>query len=188
MSAKSHNRVVPMVTRNLRAIATAGLLALGASVNAQTPAELGDLEIAHVAYTAGEIDIRYAHLALALSENPQVRNFAATMIRDHGAVNRRALALVQKLHITPQDNPVSRQLSEQAAGIRAELVALEGAGFDRRYAANELAYHRFVNGAVEGTFIPNAQNPELKALLGSALATFKAHEAHAKVMSTALGN
>ncbi|WP_084766202.1 DUF4142 domain-containing protein [Nitrococcus mobilis] len=56
--------------------------------------------------------VRYAHLALALSENPQVRNFAATMIRDHSAVNRHALALVQKLHITPQDNPVSRQLSE----------------------------------------------------------------------------
>ena len=30
-----------------------------------------DLEIAHIAYTAGNIDIRYAHLALAISENPR---------------------------------------------------------------------------------------------------------------------
>ncbi len=30
--------------------------------------ELNDLQIAHIAYTAGNIDIRYAHLALALSE------------------------------------------------------------------------------------------------------------------------
>lgn len=169
------------------ALATAGLLALSPTAPAQTADQLNDLEIAHVAYTAGDIDIRYAHLALALSESPAVRDFAETMIRDHGAVNRRALALVEKLDITPQDNPVSRQLSEQAAGIRAELMALDGDAFDRRYAANELAYHQFVNGAVEGVFIPNAQNAELKALLGAALETFKAHEAHAEAIDATLG-
>ena len=82
----------------------------------QEPAapKLNDLEIAHIAYTAGAIDIRYAHLALALSENPEVRNFAELMIRDHTAVNNKALALVQKLQITPQDNPMSQQLNQQA--------------------------------------------------------------------------
>lgn len=42
---------------------------------AQSPADLNDLEIAHVAYTADSIDIRYAHLALAISKNPEVRAF-----------------------------------------------------------------------------------------------------------------
>ena len=41
-----------------------------------SPAELNDLEIAHTAYTADNIDIRYAHLALAISTNPAVREFA----------------------------------------------------------------------------------------------------------------
>ena len=39
---------------------------------APSPADLNDLEIAHVAYTADLIDIRYAHLALAKSKNAKV--------------------------------------------------------------------------------------------------------------------
>ena len=73
------------------------------SAYAATPADLNDLEIAHVAYTADSIDIRYAHLALAISKNPAVREFAETMIRDHSAVNEQALALVAKLKVSPQD-------------------------------------------------------------------------------------
>ena len=145
--------------------------------------ELNDLQIAHIAYTAGNIDIRYAHLALALSDNPEVRKFAELMIRDHTAVNNKALALVKKLQITPQDNPTSQQLSEQAKQIRTELSQLRGDAFAKRYAANELGYHQTVNNVVENTFIPNAKNPELKALLTAALQTFKVHEGHAATMN-----
>lgn len=188
MHVTQHSGAYATARSGLLALAAVGLLALGTPVTASTPAErLDDTEIAHVAYTAGAIDIRYAHLALALSENPEVRGFAETMIRDHGAVNEQALALVAKLDVTPQDNPVSRQLNAQAAAIRGELAGLEGAEFDRRYAANELDYHRFVNATVEGTFIPGAEHPELKALLGSALEIFKVHEAHAEAMNAAFG-
>ena len=145
--------------------------------------ELNDLQIAHIAYTAGAIDIRYAHLALALSDNPEVRKFAELMIRDHTAVNNKALALVKKLQITPQDNPTSQQLSEQAKKIRTELSQLRGDAFAKRYAANELGYHQTVNNVVENTFIPNAKNAELKALLTAALQTFKVHEGHAETMN-----
>src|SRR5262245_12025159 len=80
---------------------------------AESPAALNDLEIAHVAYTADLIDIRYAHLALGISKNPTVRAFAETMIRDHTAVNDRALALLKKLKVQPQGNAFSRQLLDQ---------------------------------------------------------------------------
>ena len=49
--------------------------------------KMNDLEIAYSAYTAGNLDIRYVHMALALSETECVRRFAETMIRDHSAVN-----------------------------------------------------------------------------------------------------
>lgn len=145
--------------------------------------KLNDMEIAHIAYTASEIDIRYAHLALAISENPEIRRFAELMIRDHSAVNKKALALVRKLKGTPQDNAMSRQLNEQAGKIRNELSQLRGEAFDQRYAANELAYHQTVNNVVEIQFIPNVQNAEFKALLVAALQTFKAHEHHAAMMN-----
>ena len=153
---------------------------------AQDPADLNDLEIAHVAYNAGLIDIRYAHLALGISDNPAIRDFAALMIRDHSAVNDQALALVAELGIRPQDNAVSQSLLDQSEALVDDMRMLNGAAFDRRYAENELAYHQFVNGAVRDVFIPNAQTPELVALLEAALAVFEVHEGHAQAMVAAV--
>ena len=168
-------------------IAAVAALAVTHTVSwAETPADLNDLEIAHVAYTADNVDIRYAHLALAISKNPVVQEFAQTMIRDHSAVNDKALALLAKLNVSPQDNFLSRQLNGQADQLVGEMSQLSGAEFDRRYAENELGYHQVVNGLVGGTFIPNIQNPDVKALFEEANVIFKAHEKHAEKMVKAV--
>ncbi len=173
------------IAKTFAGVALSALAAV--SVSAPTQAgELNDLQIAHIAYTAGIVDIRYAHLALAISENPEVRAFATTMLRDHKAVNDLALGLLEKLNAAPQDNETSQSLVAQSNEKVAELKNLSGAHFDRHYAENELAYHQFVNQTVEGTFIPAAQNAEFKALLGQALEIFKAHEGHAEMMVKAL--
>lgn len=161
-------------------------LGLASAAQAQDAAKLNDLEIAHVVLVADDIDIRYAHLALAISKNPEVRNFAETMIRDHTAVQEQAGALAKKLNLTPKENGVSAELLKNSEGLVAEMRALDGAAFDKRYADNELAYHMFVNGAVETIFIPNAQNAELKALLQAGLEIFKVHQGHAEAMVKAV--
>lgn len=160
--------------------------AQGMDSDAAMQPAMNDLEIAHSAYSAGSIDIRYAHLALGISDDRSVREFAELMIRDHAAVNEAAGALVEKLQVTPQDNELSRQLNAGAADKRRELAGLAGAAFDCGYAQNELQYHQLVNATVEERFIPSATVPELKALLSQALATFKAHEQHAAKMVTEL--
>ena len=141
--------------------------------------KMNDLEIAHTAYTAGNLDIRYAHLALALSESESVREFAQTMIRDHTAVNDQAVSLITKLKVTPKDNALSQALEKGAAENRAAFIKLSGKSFDCAYAKNELAYHQVVNKTVEQDFIPAVTVPDLKSLLQSALETFKVHEGHA---------
>jgi len=153
---------------------------------APSPADLNDLEIAHVAYTADVIDIRYAHLALAKSKNPIVHEFAKTMIRDHEAVNTQALALLEKLGAQAQDNFLSKQLNTQADQLVEEMSGLSGKEFDKRYAENELAYHQAVNDLVGGSFIPNIENPEVKELFQQALKIFKVHEKHAEKMVASL--
>src|SRR6218665_677867 len=79
---------------------------------------VSDAQIAHIAYTAGQIDVEAAQQALARSRNPEVRAFAETMLRDHQAVNQQALALVQRLHVTPEANATSAALTAQAAEAR----------------------------------------------------------------------
>lgn len=149
---------------------------------ARTPDQLDDLELAHVAYTADNIDIQYAHLALGISQDPAVREFAQTMIRDHEAVNEQALALLAKLEVQPKDNFFSQELIEGSVKIVDELSGLRGTAFDKRYAENELAYHKAVNGLMANSFIPNIENAEVKSLFEAGLEIFKVHEGHAEMM------
>jgi len=139
-----------------------------------------DPQIAHIAYTAGVIDVAAGKQALAKSHNKTVRAFAEEMVRDHTAVNDKALALVKKLKVTPQDNPTSQALNKCAKAELDKLAKLNGAAFDRAYIANEVAYHKTVNGALAKTLIPNAHNAELKSLLETGLTLFKEHQAHAE--------
>lgn len=158
-----------------------------AGVNAATPAPaINDAQIAHIAYTAGAIDVTAAHQALQKSHNPQVRAFAEEMARDHAAVNEQALALVKKLGVTPQDNPTSQSLASHAAAEQTKLAALSGSAYDKAYAANEIAYHQAVNGALSGMLIPAAQNPELKSLLETGLKLFQSHQMHAEHLAQSL--
>src|SRR3954465_12535006 len=118
------------------------------TVAAAQAAKPNDAQIAHIAYTAGVIDIAAGRQALAKSHAKAVRSFAQEMVRDHGAVNDQALALVKKLGVTPQDNPTSASLQAAAKAKLRELAKLNGKAFDRAYVLNEVAFHKTVNAAL----------------------------------------
>ena len=143
-------------------------------------AKPNDAQIAHIAYTAGQLDITAAEQAKQKGKNKDVLAFAADMERDHKAVNEKALALVKKLGVTPEDNDTSKALSKQAADKRAELAKLSGKDFDKAYIDNEVAYHRAVDSALQSMLIPDAGNAELKDLLTTGLKIFQGHEQHAE--------
>jgi putative membrane protein len=148
--------------------------------------KLTDPQIAHIAYTAGVIDVTAGKQALSKASNKEVKAFAENMVRDHEAVNKLALDLVKKLNVTPEDNDTSKGLSKQAADKSAELSKLSGAAFDKAYVANEIAFHKAVNGALETQLIPSANNTELKSLLQTGLKIFQGHEQHAEHIAAGL--
>ena len=170
-----------------RPLAALTLLCLAGTVPAAFAADKpSDPQIAHIAYTAGVIDIEAAKLAVDKSDTKDVVEFANEMIRDHEAVNVQALDLVKKLNVTPEDNDTSKALTEAAAKKRAELAKLDGAAFDKAYVENEVAYHKQVNEALEGLLIPSADNAELKSLLETGLKLFESHQAHAEHVAASL--
>ena len=148
--------------------------------------KLNDAQIAHIAYTADQIDIQAGQQALEKSKNNEVRSFAQDMVRDHTAVNEKALALVKKLNVTPEDNSTSQTLNKQAAAKSAELAKLNGAAYDKAYINNEVAYHKAVNDALQNTLIPGASNSELKGLLMTGLKIFQGHQQHAEQVAAGL--
>lgn len=163
----------------IRSIAALAALCLLGSL-AQAADKPSDPEIAHIAYTAGVIDIEAAKQAIATSSNKTVVAFAEDMLRDHEAVNQQALALVKKLNVTPADNATSQALAKAAEDERGKLAGLKGSDFDKAYIANEVAYHKQVNGALKTLLIPSASNAELKSLLETGLKIFEGHQQHAE--------
>nr|WP_295469270.1 DUF4142 domain-containing protein [Mesorhizobium sp.] len=166
--------------------ALAALCLLGAAPLAQAADMPTDPQIAHIAYTAGALDVDMGRLAISKSKNKDVLDFAESMVRDHEAVNVQALDLVKKLNVTPEDNATSKALTDATAAERAKLEKLDGAAFDKAYVDNEVAYHKQVNGALETLLIPSAQNAELKSLLETGLKIFQGHEQHAETVAAGL--
>jgi len=169
------------------AILTAALALAGSlQATAAETAKPTDPQIAHIAYTAGALDVEAGKQALDKSKNKDVRAFAERMVADHTSVNNQALALVKKLNVTPEDNPTSQSLSKAAADHRAAFAKLDGAAFDKAYVDNEVAYHKTVNDALSKTLIPDAQNDELKSLLKQGLKLFQSHLHHAEALAAEL--
>jgi putative membrane protein len=175
--------VSDMVIRLSAAIAALSILSSAALAQAAKPT---DPQIAHIAYTAGVIDIKAAKQAIEKASNKDVKAFAQDMVRDHEAVNKQALDLVKKLKVTPEDNDTSKTLSKQASDKLAELAKLKGADYDKAYVANEIAYHKAVNNALETQLIPSASNAELKSLLQTGLKIFQGHQQHAEHVAAKL--
>lgn len=150
---------------------------------APEPAALSDANIAAIVVTANAIDILYADLALAKSQDAAVRQFATMVKKDHESVNEAATALVTKLGVTPEMNALAFDLRDDAETKRLMLRDLEGFAFDSAYAHNEVVYHELVLGAIDDALIPSAQNAELKALLVAVRPAVAAHLDHARTLA-----
>jgi putative membrane protein len=166
-------------------IALCATLLSTTAVQAQTPGPT-DPQIAAIVVTANQVDIDAGKLAKARAQSKEVRDFGQRMITDHSGVNKAATELVQKLHVTPEPNPTSESLQKGGDQNLATLKNLKGSAFDKTYIDHEVAYHEAVLEAMDKTLIPNAQNPELKALLVKVRPAFVAHLDHAKHLQTVL--
>lgn len=145
-----------------------------------------DPQIAAIVVTANQVDIDAGQLAQSTTSSKAVGDFARLMVTDHTGVNKAATELVQKLKVTPEENPTSTGLKKGGAENLAKLKGLTGKDFDRAYVDHEVAYHVTVLDALDKTLIPSAKNAELKALLVKVRPAFAAHLAHAKQLQSEL--
>ena len=145
-----------------------------------------DPQIAAIVVAANQADIDAGKLAESKAHSQDVKGFAQQMVKDHTAVNKTAVDLVNKLGVKPETNPTSDSLKQGGAANIANLKPLQGAKFDRAYIDHEVTYHQNVIDALDKTLIPSAQNAELKALLVKVRPAFVAHLEHAKMVQSSL--
>ncbi len=153
---------------------------------ADTPATPNDAQIAAIVVAANSVDIDAGKLAGKMASNPEVKKFAALMVADHTGVNQKALALVKKLKVVPQESDTSKSLKAGGADNIASLSKLKGAQFDKAYVDHEVTYHENVIDALDKTLIPHASNAELKETLVKVRPAFVAHLEHARHIQMSL--
>jgi putative membrane protein len=168
-------------------IAIVAVMACAAVGSQAQSADPTDPQIAAIVVTANQVDIDAGKLAMSRSQSKDVRAFAQEMVKDHGAVNKSATALVHKLKVTPEASDTSQSLKKGGDDNLADLRKLKGTEFNRAYIDHEVTYHEAVLDAIDKTLIPNAKNAELKALLEKSRPVFVEHLDHAKHLQASMG-
>lgn len=147
---------------------------------------LSDPEIAAIVLAANDVDIEAGKQARNKATDPQVKQFAQTMVTDHTALNEQTKQLAKKLNVEPKDNPTAKKLKDDGKATRDRLGKLEGDAYDRAYVDSEVTYHTAVLDTIDQQLIPNAQNPELKALLQKARPVIDQHLQHARQLQNSM--
>ncbi len=178
---------IDVTLRNtMKLIPILALVASTLAASARVEAAVSDPQIAAIVVAANQVDIDAGKFATEKSTNPEVKQFAQTMVTDHTAVNKSAVDLVTKLKVRPESNDTSAALTAGGEKNLENLRTLDGAAFDKAYVDHEVAYHEQVIQALDTVLIPNSQNDELKALLVKVRPAFIEHLHHAKHLQAAL--
>ena len=146
---------------------------------------LSDAEIVQVLHVANMGEIKAAKAAQSKAKSPQVKEFAAQMIKDHTAMDRKVKSLEQKQGLKPADSALSNGLKAKANTAIAALKATSGEAFDEGYIASQVSMHGDVQEAIRDSLMPSVKNAELKALLEEAKPDIDKHLQQAQQLQAA---
>lgn len=151
------------------------------------PPPLADGESVAVAHVANDFEIETSKLAKTMAKDKKVKEFAAMMVKDHTAANKRLTALIKKAKIEAKDNELSTALSTDGkARVEALKGTEKGAAFDKAYIDAQVEMHTAVLTAIDTQMMPGVQNPDLKAELATTRAAVESHLNQVKEIQTAL--
>jgi putative membrane protein len=142
--------------------------------------EMSDANIAAVASASNQGEIQSSNVALQKGENAQVKQFAQRMVDDHTRMEQEMSQLLQSKGVTPQDNAQSTQMKQAAQSAIQQMEGMTGRQLDSAYVAFQVQAHQATLQALETMLIPNAQDPQVKALLEKARPAVAQHLADAQ--------
>lgn len=122
---------------------------------------------------ANRADSTAGVLASKKATDPEVKAFAATMMKDHHELRVKGEELAKKLGITPKQpekDPIAGYVN---AELNALLKAKKGE-FDQLYIDNEVTVHQAVLDAANMSKV-GATSPELKELIQNAIPVIQGH-------------
>lgn len=159
-------------------------LANAASTAAETQEKDG--KIIAILTTIDNNEIAAANEALKRSTNPDVKNFAQTMITDHSKNLADFKTLSQKINTPAVSSDKSNSLQKQGASLLKNLEAVPANQFDTTYINAMVKGHEAALKAINDKLLPKASNLELKMLLKATSGVVAHHLELAKAVQTKL--
>lgn len=131
------------------------------------------------AASGNEFEIESSQLALQMSQNPAVRNFANMMISDHARLGQAMAAAATSAGLTP---PAPTLLPQHQALL--DQLRTTGPNFDAAYRGVQIQGHQqalmlFQNYATSGDV------PAIRAAAGQAIPAIQMHLSQAQMLSVA---
>jgi len=130
---------------------------------------------------AGISEVELGQLAEDKATSQEVKDFAAMMVKDHGAANDKLKAVAAAKDVSL---PTSASLGEMAT--KTKLNVLSGDSFDKSYIKSQLKAHRKAV-ALFSTEASRGQDPEAKAFASATLPTLKKHLEAIRGIASAAG-
>ncbi|HEY1694279.1 MAG TPA: DUF4142 domain-containing protein [Polyangiaceae bacterium] len=132
----------PGDTNNLDVPAGAPAPAPAGGLPANDPSKLDDAQIAAVVIALNTGEIQEAELAQTKAKSPDVRAFAAHMLKAHTAMLDKGTKDFKASNLTPVDTPVSNDLRNQASMQLSSLQGENGRSFDDTYINGQVKAHQ----------------------------------------------
>jgi len=136
---------------------------------------LRESQALHVLITVNNAEVEHGVLAQSKAAADSVKDFATQMVTDHGASTERLSALAQQKGITPEANPVSDDLQNDARTAKARLEGLSGEAFDKAYIDGQLAMHAKARSIIDDRVTPTMVDPDLKRSVAELRSAIEGH-------------
>ena len=135
----------------------------GPSARPSPSERLDDGEIGELLDTVDDAEIAIGELIMQRSQDPAVKELAASLVKEHKKTNQDLGALLLRLVIIPKDSGLSRSMNDWADAELARLATLESPELDRVYLEGRVAMNRDVVIAIDRQLLPSATNLDLEA-------------------------
>jgi predicted outer membrane protein len=147
---------------------TAGASGADAGTGADAGARVSDGQIAAIVAAANDGVIDLANLAIRQGSAAPVLAFAQALSAARTASQARQNTLLEALNISPEDSPLSVQLTQEATTIATKLLPLTAASFDLAYVESQVALHTELLALFDETLLVNVTQVPLRADLALA--------------------
>ncbi len=134
--------------------------------------------LAHAA-SGDQFEIQSSQLALQMSQNPVVRNFANMMISDHARLSQAMAGAATAAGLTP---PAPTLLPEQQAALDQLRASGSGPNFDIAYKSVQVSGHQQALGLFQN-YAAMGDAPAIKAAAGQAIPTIQMHLSQAQMLN-----